>query len=61
MKKILIFSLDYLPGTISGAEAAIQEITNRISPEEIEFHMVTLYYDTNVERVGKIGNILQRE
>ena len=58
MKKILIFSLDYLPGTISGAEAAIQEITNRISPEEIEFHMVTLYYDSAVERVGKIGNVL---
>ncbi len=58
MKKILIFSLDYLPGTISGAEAAIQEITDRISPEEIEFHMVTLYYDSAVPRVGKIGNVL---
>jgi glycosyltransferase involved in cell wall biosynthesis len=58
MKKILIFSLDYLPGTISGAEAAIQEITDRISPEEIEFHMVTLYYDSTVPRVGKIGNVL---
>lgn len=57
-KKILIFSLDYLPGTISGAEAAIQEITDRISPEEIEFHMVTLYYDSAVPRVGKIGNVL---
>ncbi len=58
MKKILIFSLDYLPGTISGAEAAIQEITDRISPEEIEFHMVTLYYDSTVPRVNKIGNVL---
>ncbi len=58
MKRILIFSLDYLPGTISGAEAAIQEITSRISSEEIEFHMVTLYYDSAVERVGKIGNVL---
>lgn len=58
MKKILIFSLDYLPGTISGAEAAIQEITDRISPEEIEFHMVTLYYDSTTPRVGKIGNVL---
>jgi glycosyltransferase involved in cell wall biosynthesis len=57
MKKILIFSLDYLPGTISGAEAAIEEITKRISPEEIEFHMVTLYYDSAVPRVGKIGNV----
>jgi glycosyltransferase involved in cell wall biosynthesis len=57
-KKILIFSLDYLPGTISGAEAAIQEITDRISPEEIEFHMVTLYYDRAAPRMGKIGNVL---
>lgn len=58
MKRILIFSLDYLPGTISGAEAAIQEITDRIDPKEIEFHMVTLYYDSTVPRVGKIGNVL---
>jgi glycosyltransferase involved in cell wall biosynthesis len=58
MKKILIFSLDYLPGTISGAEAAIEEITKRMSPEDIEFHMVTLYYDSAVPRVGKIGNVL---
>lgn len=58
MKKILIFSLDYLPGTISGAEAAIQEITDRIAPEEFEFHMVTLYYDSTVPRVEKIGNVL---
>ena len=58
MKRILIFSLDYLPGTISGAEAAIQEITDRINPEDYEFHMVTLYYDSTVPRVGKIGNVL---
>lgn len=57
-KKILIFSLDYLPGTISGAEAAIQEITNRLNSNEIEFHMVTLYYDSTVSRVGKIGNVI---
>lgn len=57
-KKILIFSLDYLPGTISGAEAAIQEITNRIAPDEIEFHMVTLYYDAHTPRVEQIGNVL---
>lgn len=56
-KKILIFSLDYLPGTISGAESAIQDITDRISPEEIEFHMVTMYYNSDVPRVGKYGNV----
>ena len=58
MKRILIFSLDYLPGAISGAESAIQDITDRINPEEIEFHMVTLYYDSTTPRVEKIGNIL---
>jgi glycosyltransferase involved in cell wall biosynthesis len=58
MKKILIFSLDYLPGTISGAEAAIQEITDRIKPGDIEFHMVTLYYDSTTARIEKIGNVL---
>ncbi|MDC1205448.1 glycosyltransferase family 4 protein [Candidatus Pacebacteria bacterium] len=56
-KRVLIFSLDYLPGTISGAESAIEDITERISPEEIEFHMVTLYYDSMVKRVQKIGNV----
>lgn len=57
-KKVLIFSLDYLPGNISGAEAAIKEITDRISPEDIEFHMVTLFYNSETPRVEKIGNIL---
>lgn len=56
-KKILIFSLDYLPGTISGAESAIEDITDRISPEAIEFHMVTLYYDSSVPRLKKFGNV----
>ncbi len=56
-KKILIFSLDYLPGTISGAEEAIHEITDRIDPQEYEFHMVTLYYDSDVPRMNVIGNI----
>lgn len=56
-KKILIFSLDYLPGTISGAESAIEDITDRIAPEEIEFHMVTMRYDSNVPRVQKFKNV----
>lgn len=56
-KKILIFSLDYLPGTISGAESAIEDITDRISPEEIEFHMVTMHYDSNVPRVQTFKNV----
>lgn len=56
-RKILIFSLDYLPGTISGAESAIEDITDRIDPSKIEFHMVTMYYDSNVPRVAKYKNV----
>ncbi len=56
-KKIIIFSLDYLPGIISGAESAIEDITDRIAPQEIEFHMVTLYYNSNVPRLQKFGNV----
>ena len=40
MKRILIFSLSYYPHNVSGAEAAIKEITDRVN--DIEFHMVTL-------------------
>lgn len=56
-KKILIFSLQYYP-FIGGAEVAIKEITDRISPEEIEFHMITLRYDANLPKVEQIGNVL---
>jgi glycosyltransferase involved in cell wall biosynthesis len=56
MKRILIFSLSYYPHNVSGAEAAIKEITDRVN--DIEFHMVTLRYDRNLPKVEKIGNVL---
>ncbi|MDB5266099.1 MAG: 1,2-diacylglycerol 3-glucosyltransferase [Parcubacteria group bacterium] len=58
MKKILIFSLNYYPRFIGGAEVAIKEITDRIAPEEIEFHMITLRFDSNLPKIEKIGNVL---
>ncbi|MBU1046199.1 glycosyltransferase family 4 protein [Patescibacteria group bacterium] len=58
MKKILIFSLSYYPQFTSGAEAAIKEITDRIKPDDYEFHMVTNRYDSKIEKVEKIGNVL---
>jgi glycosyltransferase involved in cell wall biosynthesis len=58
MKRILIFSLNYYPKFIGGAEVAIKEITDRISPEEVEFHMIALRFASNLPRVEKIGNIL---
>ena len=57
-KRILIFSLAYYPKHVGGAEVAIKEITDRIDPKEIEFHMVTLRFDSTLPRVEKIGNML---
>lgn len=56
-KKVLIFSLDYLPGEIGGAEVAIKEITDRISSEDIEFHLLTLHYDKAMPKTEVIGNV----
>lgn len=56
MKKILIFSLAYFPKHVGGAEVAIKEKTDRI--RDIEFHMVTLRYDSTLPRVEKVGNVL---
>src|SRR3989344_4082446 len=57
MKRILIFSLAYEPFW-GGAEVALKEITDRISPDEVEFHMVTLRFDLRLPSVKKIGNIM---
>ena len=57
MKKILIFSLAYYPSFVSGAEAALKEITDRIDPSDIEFHMITLLFDRAALREERIGNV----
>jgi glycosyltransferase involved in cell wall biosynthesis len=56
MKKVLIFSLAYYPKHYGGAEVAIKEITDRTP--EIEFHMVTLRFDSMLPKEEKIGNVL---
>ena len=58
IKKVLIFSLAYYPTFVGGAEVAIKEITDRIAPEEIEFHMVTLRFDSHLPKMEKIGNVI---
>lgn len=57
MKKVLIFSLAYHPFA-GGAEIALKEITDRIDPEDIEFHLITNRYDSTLPAREKIGNIL---
>lgn len=58
MKKILIFSLAYYPKHVGGAEAAIKEITDRISHGDIEFHMITNRFDSTLPKVEHVGNVL---
>lgn len=53
MKRVLIFSLAYVPH-VGGAEIAIKEVTSRIS--DIEFHMLTLNFGGE-KREEKIGNV----
>lgn len=57
MKRILIFSLAYYPSNVSGAEGAIKEITERIAPEDIEFHLITLLFDKTIPQEELLGNI----
>lgn len=54
--RILIFSLAYDP-MIGGAEVAVKEITNRLSPQEFEFDMVTLRFDSAHPVRERIGNV----
>jgi glycosyltransferase involved in cell wall biosynthesis len=56
MKRVLIFSLNYYPRFIGGAEVALKEITDRIP--DIEFHLIANRYDSTLPKVEKIGNVL---
>lgn len=58
-KKICIFSLAYYPQTVvGGAEVAIKEITDRIDPTDIEFHLITLGFDSAWPKTERIGNVI---
>ena len=56
-KRILIFSLAYYPHHVSGAEAAVKEITDRTPEDECEFHLVTHLFEKNAPSVEKIGKV----
>src|SRR3989344_7284523 len=55
-KRILIFSLTYIP-FIGGAEIATKEITDRMLPDEYEFDLITLRFDRSLPAVEKVGNM----
>lgn len=58
MKRVLIFSLAYYPDFIGGAEIAIKEITDRIGPSDIVFHLITLRFDANAPKQSQEGNVI---
>jgi glycosyltransferase involved in cell wall biosynthesis len=55
-KRILVFSLAYYPTFVGGAEVAIKEITDR--NKDIEFHMITLRFDSTQPAEERIGNVI---
>ncbi len=57
-KKVLIFSLAYYPRFVGGAEMAIKEITDRLVGGDIEFHLITLRFDSELPKVEQVGNVL---
>ena len=57
-KKILIFSLSYYPLPVSGAEAAVNEITKRIDPEDITFHLICNGYNSELPKVEQHDHVL---
>lgn len=57
MKKILIFSLNYYPKYVGGAEVAIKEIVERQDKEKFEWHMITLRFDSNLPKYEVIHGI----
>src|SRR3989344_6325201 len=56
MRRVLIFSLAYLP-YVSGAELAVKEVTARLPPDDIEFHLVTLRFDRSLPREERMGHV----
>ena len=55
-RKVLIFSLAYFPDHVGGAEVSIKEITDRLP--DIEFHMVTNRFNSELSVEEKIGNVI---
>jgi glycosyltransferase involved in cell wall biosynthesis len=56
-KRIVVFSLAYYPSFVSGAEAALKEITDRIDSSDIEFHIITLLFDKTATRTEQFDNV----
>lgn len=54
MRKILIFSTNYLPN-IGGAELAIKEIADRL--DDVEFHLITARLRRSLPKIESLGRV----
>lgn len=57
MRKVLIFSLNFFPKYVGGAEVAIKEVVERLNKDKdengdfkFEFHMITLRFDSDLPK-----------
>lgn len=57
VKKILIFCVAYYPKFVGGDGVAVKEITDRLSPDQYEFHLITLRFDKKLPKEEKLGNV----
>ena len=56
-QRILILSHAYYPMPVGGAEVAIKEITDRIDPQEYEFHLICNGFNANLPKEEQMGNV----
>ena len=56
-RRVLIFSLMYLPKYVGGHEVAIRELTTRLAHRGIRFDLITLRLDRSLPRDERIGNV----
>lgn len=55
-KRVLVLSLSYYPRFVGGAEVAVKEIASRLP--ELEFHVLTLRYDSSLPKEEAMGNVV---
>lgn len=56
-RRVLIFSFAYYPRFVGGAEIAIKQITDLISPDDIAFDLISLRLDARLPKYEKMGNV----
>ncbi len=54
-KRILVYAVNYYPRFVGGAEVALKELVERLTPHGYEFDIVTLGFERALPRVERMG------